>query len=148
MSSKSVKKSWKTRKQRYGKDGRISDRKEWLSFLKKAVTKKKRSKLAREKLKQTAKPSKTRTKQLDIIRRAVRYRPRKLGYYKGDQIKPLSFSQAGIRQWKRAVAMDKVRTGKGYEEWEKLRTPKGKDRIISEWRWLDRRAKRKIGKVM
>lgn len=59
-------------------------------------------------------------------------------YYKGDQIRPLSQTRAGKRQWRRSQLLDAQRPGTKYEAWERMRVkssghPKGLDRWVNEW---------------
>ncbi len=89
------------------------------------------------------------------MRATTRSRPVRLGYYKGDQVRPLASTPAGLRQFARTVLLDKPRDGSRYETWEKRRK-RGKDTVIKEWLHVGKkpkvkprkaRARRKLKKV-
>lgn len=59
-------------------------------------------------------------------------------FFMGDQIRPLSSSKAGKKQWKRTQIIDIPRDGSQYEVWERVRIRRkgfkqGIDRWANEW---------------
>jgi len=102
-----AKKSWATRRKRYGKDGVMNTKADVIET------------------------------QKHIMKGPQRRRPA-THFFMGDQIRPLSQSKAGMKQWKRTVIVDVQRPGTEYEVWERTRVqrkgfPKGLDRWVNEW---------------
>lgn len=59
-------------------------------------------------------------------------------FFMGDQIRPLSHSKAGKKQWRKTQEIDIPRDGSTYEVWERVRVkrkgfPRGLDRWPNEW---------------
>lgn len=136
---------WETRRERYGKTGRIPEGK-WLQFRDKIQEKMEKNKRAREKIKDEMKPSPRRTKLLKKLRSTYRHRPVKRGYYRGDQIRPKTFDAKGWKQFWETWKIDRELKGtsKEYNEpWERNRNPKsGRDRVYHEWKALEAHRKK------
>jgi hypothetical protein len=98
--------------------------------------------------------TKTETKEtyIQISKGTQRRRPN-THYYKGDQIKPLSNSIAGKKQWRRSVVIDIQRPGTKYEVWERVRIKRkghksGLDRWANEWAHLKDPAPKSMVKLV
>lgn len=141
---------WETRKNRYGETGRVPKGK-WMQFKEKVEERMDRNRRARKKLIKYMKKGKKRTILLKKLRSAYRHRPVKLGYWRGDQIKPLSFTKSGIKQFQQTHKIDRELKGtsKEYGEfWENDRDPRTKrDRVYKEWKAMAR-GKRKLKKMV
>lgn len=136
-------KSWRVRRERYGGKGH-AEPKRWLSVREKVLTSMLRNKQARAVAKKLY-VGKRRSIMLAKLRRIYRHRPNRLGYYMGDQVKPLSQSSAGMRQWKECVKRDKALDGSDYEKWERLRR-NGRDVVTDEYAYAI--GKKKLRKVV
>jgi len=147
---------WDTRRERYGKTGRIPKGK-CMQFKETIAQKMERNKLARKKLIHSVKKSPKRTALLKKLRSAYRHRPVRKGYWRGDQIRPLTFDKAGWKQFWKTFKIDRELDGtsKEYGEfWEHDRNPKTKkDRVYHEWKAMEKgrkraKSKRKLKRVV
>jgi len=148
----SARKAWRTRRKLYGKDGRITKGSKEVSrsIQIRALGGRKMDALAKRRKETKGKRAKKAiTRKIATIRAATRLRPVKLAYYKGDQVRPLVNTPAGMRQFAKTVQMDMPRDGSEYESWEKNRR-KGRDTVIKEWLHIGKRGrpkKKKLRKV-
>lgn len=149
---------WETRRDRYGDTGRIPKGR-WMQFKDTIAEKMERNRLARKALISRMKKSPKRTTLLSKLRTAWRHRPVKKGYWRGDQIRPLTFDKKGWGQFWATWKIDRelAGTSKEYGEfWEHDRRRVGKttkDRVYHEWKAIEKarkraKAKRRLKKVM
>jgi len=158
MTTASAKRAWKTRRSRYGNNGKANTDVE----LKRTVIARRTGITKMDELRELRRETSGKrakraiTKQIARVRANSRWRPRKSYFYKGDQIRPLSNTPAGLRQWATAVSLDDPRDGGNYEKWEGRGNrhppskgfPRGKDKYHSEWLQLKAKPRKAIKKIV
>lgn len=156
MTRASAKKAWRTRRARYGKNGKLNTDAEYKrTVMARRTGMQKMNELRKVRKETTGKQAKRAiTKQIARVRANSRWRPKKSYYYQGDQIRPLATTRAGLRQWATTVKLDVPRDGSGYEKWEGKGNrhppskgyPRGRDKHTSEW--LFAQPKKQLKKIV